>query len=102
MTPARTIEIKPEHMDAILRVARQYYDYILLDVGRQIDAISLRALDGADVIYPILQLGLPDRFIDHGDAPQLLAACGLDATGIAASIRQRLGKTEPRLVVSNA
>ncbi|HEU4372931.1 MAG TPA: response regulator receiver protein, partial [Telluria sp.] len=53
-------ELKPEHMDAILRVARQHYDYIVLDVGRQIDAISLRALDNADTIYPILQLGLPD------------------------------------------
>jgi pilus assembly protein CpaE len=58
--PARTIDTKPEHMDAILRVARQHYDYILLDVGRQIDALSLRALDSADLIYPVLQLGLPD------------------------------------------
>ncbi len=58
--PAQSVEPKPEHMDAILRVARQHYDYIVLDVGRQIDAISLRALDSADAIYPILQLGLPD------------------------------------------
>jgi pilus assembly protein CpaE len=41
-------------------VARQHFDYILLDVGRQIDAISLRALDTADAIYPVLQLALPD------------------------------------------
>ncbi|MNT57962.1 hypothetical protein D3C72_1953710 [compost metagenome] len=47
-------------MDAILRVARQHYDYIVLDVGRQIDALSLRALDNADAIYPVLQLALPD------------------------------------------
>jgi len=59
------------------------------------------ALAAAGVVMPLMQLGLPDRFIDHGDAPQLLASCGLDATGIAASVRQRLGKTEPRLVVSN-
>jgi pilus assembly protein CpaE len=58
--PGHAVELKPEHMDAILRVARQHYDFIVLDVGRQIDAISLRALDNADVIYPILQLGLPD------------------------------------------
>jgi pilus assembly protein CpaE len=58
--PARSVELKSEHMDAILRVARQHYDYIVLDVGRQIDAISLRALDSADAIYPVLQLGLPD------------------------------------------
>jgi len=58
--PAQSVELKAEHMDAIMRVARQHYDYIVLDVGRQIDAISLRALDSADAIYPVLQLGLPD------------------------------------------
>jgi pilus assembly protein CpaE len=58
--PARAVTLRPEHMDAIMRVARKHYDYILLDVGRQIDAISLRALDSADAIYPVLQLGLPD------------------------------------------
>jgi len=54
------VEMKPDHIDAVLRVARQHYDYILLDVGRQIDAISLRALDKSDVICPVLQLALPD------------------------------------------
>ena len=58
--PTHQVEMKSEHMDAILRVARQHYDYIVLDVGRQIDAISLRALDHADAIYPVLQLALPD------------------------------------------
>ena len=58
--PAQAAETKPEHIDTILRVARQHYDYILLDVGRQIDAVSLRALDSTDAIYPVLQLALPD------------------------------------------
>jgi pilus assembly protein CpaE len=58
--PAQAVETKPEHIDAILRLARQHYDYILLDVGRQIDAVSLRALDSTDAIYPVLQLALPD------------------------------------------
>ena len=58
--PTHAVDLKPEHMDTILRVARQHYDYILLDVGRQIDAISLRALDNADAIHPVLQLALPD------------------------------------------
>jgi pilus assembly protein CpaE len=58
--PGQTSEAKPEHIDTILRVARQHYDYILLDVGRQIDAVSLRALDSTDAIYPVLQLALPD------------------------------------------
>jgi pilus assembly protein CpaE len=58
--PGHAVDMKPEHMDTILRVARQHYDYIVLDVGRQIDAISLRALDHADAIHPVLQLALPD------------------------------------------
>jgi pilus assembly protein CpaE len=58
--PAKSKEAKPEHIDAILRLARQHYDFILLDVGRQIDAVSLRALDNTDTIYPVLQLALPD------------------------------------------
>ncbi|MGV7211178.1 CpaE family protein [Oxalobacteraceae bacterium A2-2] len=58
--PQRAVDMKPEHMDAILRVARQHYDYVVLDVGRQIDALSLRALDHADAIHPVLQLALPD------------------------------------------
>lgn len=58
--PTTSSNLKPEQMDTLLRVARQHYDFIVLDVGRQIDAISLRALDNADSIYPILQLALPD------------------------------------------
>jgi 1-deoxy-D-xylulose-5-phosphate synthase len=46
-------------------------------------------LAAAGVSVPLLHLGLPDRFIEHGDPAKLLAACGLDATGIEQSIRQR-------------
>ena len=60
------------------------------------------ALAAAGIVKPLLQLGLPDQFIDHGDAQQLLAQCGLDGEGIVASVTQRLGKTEPRLVVNNS
>jgi 1-deoxy-D-xylulose-5-phosphate synthase len=55
----------------------------------------------AGIVKPILMLGLPDRFIQHGDPALLLASAGLDAKGIAASIRQRFRAAEPRLVVSN-
>jgi deoxyxylulose-5-phosphate synthase len=40
---------------------------------------------------PILHLGLPDEFIDHGDPALLLANCRLDAKGLAASILARFG-----------
>ena len=59
------------------------------------------ALAAAGIVKPVLHLGLPDKFIAHGDARQLLAQCGLDAEGIAASVRQRIGSAEPRLVVNN-
>lgn len=58
--PGQAKQAQPEHIDTVLRVARQHYDYVLLDVGRQIDAVSLRALDVTDTIYPVLQLALPD------------------------------------------
>lgn len=54
------VTMKPEQIDILLRVARQHYDYIVIDAGRQIDAVSMRALDTADAIYPVLQLALPD------------------------------------------
>ncbi|BCL74698.1 1-deoxy-D-xylulose-5-phosphate synthase [Jeongeupia sp. HS-3] len=43
------------------------------------------------VIKPVLQLGLPDDYVEHGEQKQMLADCGLDAVGIAAAIRQRIG-----------
>ncbi|HSY27822.1 MAG TPA: transketolase C-terminal domain-containing protein, partial [Burkholderiaceae bacterium] len=64
-------------------------------------AAVAEALAAAGIVKPLLNLGLPDKFIDHGDCAQLLASCGLDAKGIAVSIRQRFGKGEPRLVVNN-
>jgi 1-deoxy-D-xylulose-5-phosphate synthase len=46
------------------------------------------AADGIEV--PVLTLGLPDRFVEHGDPVQLLADCGLDAAGIVRAVRARL------------
>jgi len=48
------------------------------------------ALAAAGIVKPILQLGLPDKFIDHGEIPSLLAQCGLDAAGIVTSVKARL------------
>ncbi|MES2018873.1 MAG: AAA family ATPase [Pseudomonadota bacterium] len=57
--PSFSEEVKPEHIDILLKLARRHYDFILLDIGRSLDAISVRALDQADMIYPILQTTLP-------------------------------------------
>ncbi len=60
------------------------------------------AMLGASIDRPLLMLGLPDRFIDHGDHQQLLALEGLDSEGIEASILKRfsnlLTPRSPRLV----
>lgn len=39
---------------------------------------------------PLLQLGLPDTYIDHGDQTEMLAECGLSVAGIASSIAARV------------
>ncbi len=47
----------------------------------------LEVLEKQGINKKVLQLGLPDRFIDHGDPVKLLKNCGLDAEGIHASIK---------------
>ena len=42
------------------------------------------------IIKPVLQLGLPDYYVEHAKPAQMLTECGLDAAGIEAAIRQRL------------
>jgi 1-deoxy-D-xylulose-5-phosphate synthase len=48
------------------------------------------ALAAAGVAVPVLMLGLPDQFVEHGDPQQLLSDCGLDAAGIVRAVRKRL------------
>jgi 1-deoxy-D-xylulose-5-phosphate synthase len=44
-------------------------------------------------IVAVLQLGLPDRFIDQGDPALQLKACALDKDGLIRSIKQRMEET---------
>ena len=57
--PSKAMEVKPEHIDAILGLAVSHYDFVLLDVGRVLNTLVIRALDRAQRIYPVLQPGLP-------------------------------------------
>jgi len=57
--PISAKDVHPEHIDMLLKLARQHYDYVLLDIGRNLDAVSVRALDQSDMIFPILQATLP-------------------------------------------
>lgn len=55
----KAMEIKPEHLDAILNVAITQYDFVLLDLSRNLDTLAIKALDRSHRIFPVLQAGLP-------------------------------------------
>ncbi|MEN3291494.1 MAG: pilus assembly protein CpaE [Burkholderiales bacterium] len=57
--PSLSLEVKPEHINALLSIARRQYDYVIVDVGRTLDAATVRTLDQADLIYAVLQANLP-------------------------------------------
>ncbi|MGH8808216.1 MAG: AAA family ATPase [Noviherbaspirillum sp.] len=57
--PAHGMEVKPDHVDAMLKLARNQYDFVVLDLGRVIDAHTIKALDLADQIFVVLQTTLP-------------------------------------------
>jgi 1-deoxy-D-xylulose-5-phosphate synthase len=96
--------IKPLDVQLVAQLAREHAQLVTVEEGSVMGgagAAVAEALAAAGIARPILMLGLPDRFIQHGDPALLLAGAGLDAKGIAASIRQRFGIAEPRLVVNN-
>jgi 1-deoxy-D-xylulose-5-phosphate synthase len=51
----------------------------------------LEHLQDIGLSTPVLRLGLPDQFVEHGESTQLLAQCGLDAAGIEQAARKRFG-----------
>lgn len=57
--PVQGSDVQPGHIDALLGLAATEYDYVILDVGRNLDAVSVKALDHADLIFPVLQETLP-------------------------------------------
>ena len=61
----------------------------------------LEALAEARIEIPVLTLGLPDVFSEHGDPAKLLSLYGLDAAGIEQSVLRRFGAV-PALVRSVA
>ena len=56
---SKAMEIKPEHIDAILSLAVTQYDFVLLDIARNLDTLTIKALDRAHRIFPVLQASLP-------------------------------------------
>jgi len=58
-TPERAADVRPDAMERLLAVARARFDVVLLDVGRIVDAVAVRALDEADTVYVVIQHTIP-------------------------------------------
>jgi pilus assembly protein CpaE len=52
-------EVKPAHIDVLMKLAKNKYDYVVLDIGRTLNASTIKALDHADMIFVVLQESLP-------------------------------------------
>ena len=84
--------VKPLDEELLLSIARSHDALVTVEEGclpGGAGAAVLESLQSAQLNLPVLTLGLPDRFIEHGDPALLLSMCGLDAAGIEASIRAR-------------
>ncbi|NYE26734.1 1-deoxy-D-xylulose-5-phosphate synthase [Pigmentiphaga litoralis] len=87
--------VKPLDRELVLELAARHAAIVTIEEGCLMGGAGsavTEALNAAGVTMPVLQLGLPDQFIDHGDQATLLAGLGLDAKGIEASIRGRFAK----------
>ena len=95
--------VKPLDRELLERLGRDHDAFVTIEenvVAGGAGSACAEALAGLRCTQPLLHLGLPDRFIDHGDHAQLLAGLGLNAEGIAAAIRERFADLlrEPRLL----
>ena len=84
--------IKPLDIDLVVELAGNHSLLVTLEENAIIGGAGSeveRALTERGVHIPVLRLGLPDRFIDHGEQGQLLAELGLDKDGIVRTIRAR-------------
>jgi 1-deoxy-D-xylulose-5-phosphate synthase len=89
--------VKPLDVGLVAELARTHDALVTVEEnvvagGAGSGVAEALAAEGIDV--PVLHLGLPDAFPDHGDPAFLLARCGLDGKGIAASIARRFGPAE--------
>jgi 1-deoxy-D-xylulose-5-phosphate synthase len=84
--------VKPLDTELLARVAQTHDRIVTVEEGCTMGGAGsavAEALQTLRINRPVLHLGLPDVFIEHGDPVKLLALQGLDAAGIEASIRQR-------------
>jgi 1-deoxy-D-xylulose-5-phosphate synthase len=99
-TVANMRYVKPLDAELVAELARTHDALVTVEEGclqGGAGSAVLEALQAARIEIPVLQLGLPDVFVEHGDPAKLLAACGLDAAGIEQSVLKRFG-ARPALV----
>ncbi|HEY8878900.1 MAG TPA: 1-deoxy-D-xylulose-5-phosphate synthase [Roseateles sp.] len=96
--------VKPLDADLVCELARTHDALVTVEdgciMGGAGSAVT-EALNAAGLNVPVLQLGLPDEFVEHGDPAKLMSLCGLDAAGIEASIVKRFG-AKPTVVARSA
>ena len=84
--------VKPLDVELLAQIAQNHEHLVTVEEGCIMGGAGsavAEALQTLQITRPVLHLGLPDVFIEHGDPAKLLALQGLDAAGIEASIRQR-------------
>jgi 1-deoxy-D-xylulose-5-phosphate synthase len=84
--------IKPLDTELVVELARSHEAIVTVEEGALMGGAGsavAEALQQLQITRPVLHLGLPDEFIEHGDPAKLLALQGLDAVGIERSVRQR-------------
>ena len=92
--------VKPLDRELVLELARGHDALVTIEEGCRMGGAGsavLETLADAGLSMPTLVLGLPDEYVEHGDAGKLLAGCGLDAAGIEQSILRRF-PARPTLV----
>ncbi|MDT6960216.1 1-deoxy-D-xylulose-5-phosphate synthase [Cupriavidus sp. SZY C1] len=95
--------VKPLDVDLVRQLAADHDYLVTVEEGATMGGAGsavLEALAEAGIEVPTLVLGLPDRFIDHGDPAFLLSQCGLDAAGIERSVRERFGLADQPVKVA--
>jgi 1-deoxy-D-xylulose-5-phosphate synthase len=83
---------KPLDVDLLLELAQSHQALVTLEEGAIMGGAGsavLEALAQAGCQTPVLTLGIPDVFTEHGDPLKLLSQLGLDAAGIESSVRRR-------------
>jgi 1-deoxy-D-xylulose-5-phosphate synthase len=94
-TVANMRYVKPLDIDLLLQIASEHAAFVTVEenvVSGGAGSAVAEALANAGVAIPMLHLGMPDRFVDHGDPAALVRECGLDARGIITAIQSRFPK----------